>query len=70
MNRIRLILETVFLLLAALSFSEACGKVTEPAPVRFEVAPSPLKVAAPGGQVSFSVLSTEDWMAAADQSWA
>ena len=36
MKRIRLILETAFLLLAALSFSEACGKVTDPAAVRFD----------------------------------
>lgn len=70
MMRIRLILKPVFLLLAALSFSEACGKVTEPAAVRFEVSPSSLTVEAPGGQVAFSVLSSEDWMAAADQSWA
>ena len=70
MKRIRLILETVFLLLAALSFSEACGKVAEPAAVRFEVSPSTLTADAPGGQVSFSVLSSEDWMASVDQSWA
>ena len=70
MKRVRLILETVFPLLAALSFSVACGKVTEPAAVRFEVSPSTLTVEAPGGQVTFSVLSSEDWMAAVDQSWA
>ena len=70
MMRIRLILETLFLFLAALSLSEACGKVREPETVRFEVSPSTLTVDAPGGQVAFSVLSSEDWMASADQSWA
>ena len=44
--------------------------MTEPAAVRFEVSPSTLTADAPGGQVSFSVLSSEDWMAAVDQSWA
>ena len=70
MMRIRLILETLFLFLAALSLSEACGKVREPEAVRFEVSPSTLSADAPGGQVAFSVLSSEDWMASADQSWA
>ena len=70
MKRIRLILETPFLLLAALSLSGACGKVREPEAVHFEVSPSTLTVDAPGGQVAFSILSSEDWMAAADQSWA
>ncbi len=57
------------LLLAALPLTWACGKATEPEAV-FEVSPSSLTVDAPGGQVSFSVLCSEDWMAAADQSWA
>jgi len=65
MKCIRPILETVFLLLAAVS----CGKEKEAAAF-FEVSPSVLTVEAPGGQVSFSVRSSEDWMAAVDQSWA
>ena len=69
MKRIRLILESVFLILAALSLSEACGKDKDPADL-FEVTPAALAVDALGGQVSFSVLSTEDWMASVDQSWA
>ena len=66
MMRIRPILGTVLLLLAALPLTRACGKAGEPAAV-FEVSPSTLTVDAPGGQVSFSVLSSEDWMAAMDQ---
>ncbi len=69
MKRIRQILESVFLLLAALSVMGGCGKVKEPAAVHFEVSPSSLTVEAAGGQVTFSVRSSEDWMAAADQSW-
>ena len=70
MKRFRLILEGFVYLLAALSFSEACGKVVEPVVSRFEVSPLSLAADAPGGQVSFSVLSSEDWMAAVDQPWA
>lgn len=70
MKRIRLILESVFIFLAALSLSEACGKEKEPVADRFEVSPSTLTADAPGGQVSFEVTSTEDWMAVVDQSWA
>ena len=69
MMRIRPILGMVLLLLAALPLTRACGKAGEPAAV-FEVSPSTLTVDAPGGQVSFSVLSSEDWMAAMDQPWA
>ena len=69
MRSIRSIVELLFLLLAALPFSQACGKGTE-APAFFEVSPSTLTVEAAGGMVSFSVRSSEDWMAAADQSWA
>ena len=65
MKLLRPILVTVFLLLAVVS----CGKGTEPAAC-FEVSPSTLTVEAPGGQVQFSVLSSENWMAAVDQSWA
>jgi len=69
MKRVRPILRTVFLLLAALPLFEACGKGVEPAAV-FEVSPSNLTVEAQGGQVSFTVRCSEDWMAASDQSWA
>ena len=70
MNCIRLITKTFFFLLVALSFSQACGKETESDAAFFEVDPSALTVDALGGQVTFSVRSSEDWMAAADQSWA
>ena len=70
MKHIRPAFETVLVILAAISFSEACGREKEPEAVRFEVSPSTLNIDAPGGQVSFSVVSSEDWMAAADQSWA
>ena len=56
-------------LIAAASVVEACDDVPEPAD-RFEVTPSALTVDALGGQVSFSVLSSEDWMASVNQSWA
>ena len=56
-------------LIAAASVLEACDDVPEPAD-RFEVTPSALTVDALGGQVSFSVLSSEDWMASVNQSWA
>ncbi len=68
--RFRNIIESVFLLLVATSVPSACGRVTEAAAVRFEVSPVSLSVDALGGQVSFSVLSSEDWMAAIDQAWA
>ena len=70
MKRARLIIESLILILAAFSFPEACGKVTEPVVARFEVSPLALAAEAPGGQVSFDVLSSEDWMASADQPWA
>ena len=69
MKIVRLIVESVFLLLAAVSITEACGKEQEPV-ARFEVTPAVLTVDALGGQVSFSVLCSEDWMASVDQSWA
>ena len=69
MKLFRLIIELVSLL-AAVSVSEACGRVTDPVAARFEVTPQALTVDALGGQVSFSVLSSEDWMASVDQSWA
>ena len=68
MKCMRPIMETVFLLLAALPL--ACGKGAEPVADVFEVSPATLSVKAPGGQVTFSVRSSEDWMAAVDQSWA
>jgi exopolysaccharide biosynthesis protein len=55
------------LLLAALLVPQACGKGAEAACL--EVSPSILTADALGGQVSFSVRCSEDWMAAADQSW-
>lgn len=70
MKRVRLILETAFVFLAALSLLEACGKEKEPVADRLEVSPSTLTVDAPGGQVAFNVVSTKDWMAVVDQSWA
>ncbi|MBP5522564.1 MAG: BACON domain-containing protein, partial [Bacteroidales bacterium] len=70
MKRVRLILETAFVFLAALSLLEACGKEKEPVADRLEVSPSTLTVDAPGGQVAFNVVSTEDWMAVVDQPWA
>ena len=70
MKRIRLILETAFFFLAALSLCEACGKEKEPLADRFEVSPSTLTADAPGGQVAFNVISSKDWMAVVDQSWA
>ena len=69
MKFIRLIIESVFLL-AAVSLPVACGGEKNPVADQFEVKPQSLTVDAPGGQVSFSVLSSEDWMAAIDQSWA
>lgn len=57
-------------LIAAASALEACGDVPGPDVARFEVSPLSLTVDAPGGQVSFSVLSSESWMASVDQSWA
>ena len=66
----RRIIESVFLLLVATSVPAACGRGTETTSVRFEVSPVSLSVDALGGQVSFSVLSSEDWMAAVDQAWA
>ena len=69
MKRIRLILETVVFLLAALSVSGAC-KEKEPVAARFEVSPSTLTVDAAGGQAEFSVTSSEDWMASVNESWA
>ena len=70
MKRIRLILETAFFFLAALSLCEACGKEKEQLADRFEVSPSTLTADAPGGQVAFNVISSKDWMAVVDQSWA
>lgn len=55
--------------LAAAALCAACGKEETPAP-KFEVAPAALNVAGAGGQVTFSVLSSEDWMASCKQSWA
>lgn len=70
MKRIRLILETAFIFLAALSLFEACGKEKETVADRLEVSPSTLTADALGGQVAFNVISTKDWMAVVDQSWA
>ena len=67
MQRIRPI--TLFLLLVVLPLFQACGKGTESVAC-FEVSPSSLTAEAAGGQVIFTVRSSEDWMAAADQSWA
>ncbi|MBP5721217.1 MAG: BACON domain-containing protein, partial [Bacteroidales bacterium] len=57
-------------IIAAASVLEACDDVPGSNEARFEVSPSSLTVDAPGGQVSFSVLSSEDWMASVNQSWA
>ena len=59
MKFIRLIIESVFLL-AAVSLPVACGGEKNPVADQFEVKPQSLTVDAPGGQVSFSVLSSED----------
>ena len=69
MKLISLIFQSMAIIAAASSM-KACGDVPEPDVVRFEVSPSSLTVDALGGQVSFSVLSSESWMASVDKSWA
>ena len=66
----RLIANPVSILLVALSFTEACDKGPGKDEARLEVTPTSLTVDAAGGQVSFSVLSSEDWMASVGESWA
>ena len=65
----RLIANPVSILLVALSFMEACDKGPGKDEARLEVTPTSLTVDAAGGQVSFSVLSSEDWMASVGESW-
>lgn len=59
----------MFSALAAIVILTSCDKPDNPAADFFEVTPLSLNVDAPGGQAQFSVLSSEDWMASADQNW-
>lgn len=63
-------IKLAFSALAALLLAGACSGREETAQKSFEVSPSVLNAGALGGTVSFTVASSEDWMATSDQGWA